>query len=309
VSGFLEKRLFEEGATVEAGEVLFLIEKDAYIAAVNETKGAIARAEAELELANIEVSRSTQLVQRQAAPQSRLDEAIAKQGAARGELQQLKAALDKAELDLSYTEIVAPINGKIGRAAYTVGNYVRPESGTLATIVSQDPIYVTFPVSARELLAARERAKASGGDPTSLPVKVRLPDGRVYDQTGQLDFIDVQVDRATDTATVRARLANLDGYLIDGQFVGVIVEAEKPQPSLVVPQAGLITDQAGAFVLVVGAGGKLERRSVRVARLDKLDAVIAEGLKEGEKVVVEGIQRVRPGMAVQTTEVARPAGA
>ena len=167
VDGFLEKRLFIEGADVKEGELLFVIEKGLYQAAVEEAKAGVETAEATLKLADLELTRQPELVQRSVAAQARLDDASAKQGEARGNLLAQKAALERAELQLTYTDIRAPITGRIGRANISVGNFVGPQSGSLATIVSQDPIYVSFPVTQREILAYRAEQTSPAAPPRS----------------------------------------------------------------------------------------------------------------------------------------------
>ena len=214
VEGFLQKRLFEEGQDVKEGDLLFVIEQDSYKASVDEIKASIQKAEAALTLASIEVDRASQLVQRQTGTQQRLDEANAKQADARGELARQQAALEKAELQLSYTEIRAPIVGRIGRATVSVGNFVGPSTGPLATIVRQDPIYVSFPVTQREMLEVRKDEKA-GEEPT---IYLRLADGTRYAQAGKVNFVDVTVNPGTDTVLVRAQFPNPDLFWSTGSW-------------------------------------------------------------------------------------------
>jgi membrane fusion protein, multidrug efflux system len=165
---------------------------------------------------------------------------------------------------------------------------------------------VTFPVSQRQLLDYRREQSGSGHPPV---VRVGLPDGTLYPEPGSLNFLDVQVDRGTDTVTVRAALPNPDRVLVDGQFVSVQVEAGKPERRIAIPQAALQIDQAGPYVLVVDGDDKVEARRVKVGTTEGTQAVIQEGLKEGERVIVEGIQKVRPGMVVAAAEApATPAG-
>jgi membrane fusion protein (multidrug efflux system) len=302
VEGFLEQRLFEEGQEVKAGDLLFVIEKAPYRAQIETVDATIARAQATLDLAEIERRRQSELVKKQATAQARLDDATAKAGEARADLRRQQANLTQAELDLDYTDVKAPITGRIGRASFSVGDFVGPSSGTLATIVSQDPMYVTFPVTQRQLLTVRK----SGTDPRSVAVKVRLADGSVYDQVGRINFVDVQVDPGTDTVEVRATMANPQRILVDGQLVTVIVETAKPEPALVVPQAAVQIDQTGRFVLLVTKDNKVQVQRITIG--DERDGlyVVRSGLQAGDRVITEGLQKVRPGMVVDPAEAAVP---
>jgi membrane fusion protein (multidrug efflux system) len=299
VDGFLEKRLFTEGADVKEGDLLFVIEKGLYSAAVNEAKAGVERAEAALKLAEVELNRQTELMQRNVAAQARLDEATAKQAEARGSLLAQKAALEKAELQLSYTDIRSPIAGRIGRANVAVGNFVGPSSGPLATIVSQDPIYVEFPVTQREMLAYRKE----GGNPAAVVVSLQLADGSRYNHTGRLNFLDVTVNPGTDTVQVRASFPNPDRVLVDGQLVAVIAEAGEEESALVVPAQSLQIDQAGAFVLVVDNENKVQVRRVEIGGPRGTNMILSKGLDAGERIVTEGIQRIRPGQVVNPSEI------
>ena len=256
--GFLQQRRFEEGADVAAGDLLFVLEKDPYQAVVAQRQAELASAQANKANTAAQLARGEELVKNGNIPHSEVDLRRAADQMAEASIQEAQAALEQAQINLGYTDIHAPIAGRIGRAELSVGNLVGPDSGVLATIVSQDPIYVTFPVSQRQLLEYR-REHGDAGPPV---VRVTLPDGTLYDQPGQLDFLDVQVDPGTDTVTVRAELPNPERMLVDGQFVGVRVEAGEPEPVLAVPQAALQVDQAGPYVLVVGDDDKVEARRV-----------------------------------------------
>jgi len=300
VEGFLEKRLFNEGQDVNQGDLLFVIEQAPYKASIVEIQADIQKAQAALTLAELEVGRASQLAAREVGTQKRLDETTAKRGEVQGELARLKASLEKAQLQLSYAEIRAPLAGRIGRAMVSVGNFVGPSSGPLATIVRQDPIYVSFPVTQREMLQLRKDPSVSDAEPI---IYVRLGDGSRYPHAGKVDFIDVTVSQGTDTVQVRAEFPNPERLLVDGQLVSVLVEAGKAQSSLLIPQQALQIDQAGPFVLVVDGASKVEARRIEAAALPGGQVSVTKGLKVGEKVITQGVQKVRPGQVVQATEV------
>jgi membrane fusion protein (multidrug efflux system) len=300
VDGFLEKRLFTEGADVAESELLFAIEKGLYQAAVDQAKAALETAESTLKLADLDVDRQTQLFQRNVTAQATLDQATAKQGEARGNMLAQKAALEKAELQLSYTDIKSPISGRIGRASVSVGNFVSPSNGALATVVSQDPIYASFPVTQREMLAVRKQQAASKAG--EYVIYVQLADGSRYPGAGKIDFLDNTVNQGTDTVQVRALFANPDRVLVDGQLVTVVAEEGKGESALVVPQQALQVDQTGPYVLVLDKDNKIQIRRVETDVVRGVNIVIRKGLAATELIVTEGIQRVRPGQVVAPTE-------
>jgi membrane fusion protein (multidrug efflux system) len=221
---------------------------------------------------------------------------------ARAQVLAAKAQLQIAELNLGYTEIHAPIKGRIGLTTYTIGNLVGPGSGVLATIVNQDPIYVTFPVSTRVILGVREQAVATGKSDVVV-VRAQLPDGKMYQHPGKVNFLNIQADQTTDTIVVRAQFPNPEGFLVDGEFVNVTVEQEKPDEALLVPQSAMQTDQGGSYVLLVNAQDEVEVRRIEVGQSYGTSIVATSGLKAGDRVIVEGIQKVRPGVKVQATVI------
>ncbi|PWK73865.1 efflux RND transporter periplasmic adaptor subunit [Aminobacter sp. AP02] len=305
VDGFLEKKLFTEGQQVKVGDLLFVLEKGQYEAAVSQAQGALESGQAALALANIEVERQSILVAKNTASKAALDLANAKQQEATGSVVQCQASLDKAKLDLGYTEIRAPITGRVGRSQYSVGTFVGPSSDALAIIVSQDPIYVTFSVSQRELLAVREKlgnAGQLGAEVEEAIIRVQLADGSTYAHSGKVNFVDVTVDQGTDTVPVRATFPNPELILIDGQLVNVTVEGGTPEARLVVPQSAIQLDQSGAFALVVNKDHKIEVRRIQADQTAGSDLSVTSGLNVGDMVVTEGIQRVRPGQVVEPVE-------
>ena len=298
VQGFLKERKFTEGQQVKVGEVLFLIEPEQYQAVVVQREADLAKATADTENARAQLARGRELLKQKNIAQSEVDKLQAAESIAQAGIAQAKAALDAAKLDLSYTQIIAPIAGRIGLSKYTVGNLVGPTSGALAIIVSRDPIDVQFPVTQRDLLEARQDIEEQGGDPGNVVVLARLSDDSIYDHRGKLDFIDVTTDRGTDTVTVRARFPNPDGYLVDGQYVGVLVQDATPTMEILVPQAALQIDQQGTSVLIVSAEHKVEVRRIQTGPTVGANVTVRSGLTEGDLVITDGIQKVRPGMVV-----------
>lgn len=303
VSGFLEEVHFTEGQTVTAGDVLFSIQDQAYAAAVQEAEGALRAATAQRDLARLERDRKKTLVERKAVAQSELDVAQAQLDQSEGQLQQLNAALDRQKLELSYTRVVAPFDGIVGLKQFDVGALVGPDSGPLVTLTRLDSVEVETQVETARVLdfRAAEAAGRVGATPT---VRITLPNGAAYPLAGTLDYISADVGEGTDTVTVRARFDNPDRTLLDGALVRVALEQGDAAMVLTVPQSAVQRDQLGTFVMVVGGDGTVEQRRIAVARTAQGKAVIESGLTEGENVIVEGINKVRPGVAVD----AAPAG-
>jgi membrane fusion protein (multidrug efflux system) len=301
VEGFLEKVAFREGQDVKAGDLLYQIEKVQFQAQVDQAKANLVSAGADATNAQLQYNRQLELSKHQFSPQSVVDQDKAALDTGRAKILQTQAALTQAQVNLDYTDIRSPIDGRIGRTAYTLGNLVNPSSGVLATIVSQDPIYVLFPVSVRDLEIIREARRNEEGGLTKIDIRLRLSNGREYSHRGVWNLTDPQVDQQTDTLIMRATVANPDRQLIDGQFVTAIVRERREAPKLVVPQAAVQIDQTGRYVLVVDDQHKVEQRRIETGPDQGTDIVINSGLKEGENVIVDGIQKVRPGQVVQET--------
>ena len=303
VAGFIEERNFTEGQLVKSGDLLFRIEQDTYKAAVDQQSANLAKAKATEVNTNLQLQRSQALVKNQNVPQATVDQNEATEEAAKADILQAQALLEQAQINLGYTEIRSPINGRIGLANFPQGNLVGPSSGTLATIVSLDPIYVTFPASEADVIAYRQRVAASADKNPHVTIHIKLPDGTIYSHAGQTNFLDVQVSPDTDTVIVRAQLPNPNGILIAGGIVGVTVERGGAAASLVIPQSAVQLDQAGRYVLVVDDAKKVELRRITTGSDQGRDVVVSSGLKEGELVIVEGIQKVHPGQIVTPTPV------
>ena len=305
ISGFINERNFTEGQQVKTGDLLFSIEPDTYKAAVDQQTANLAKAKATEVNANLQLQRGQDLVRNQNIPQSEVDQRAANAQAAHADVMQAQALLEQARINLGYTEIRSPVDGRIGLANFTVGNLVSPSSGPLATIVSQDPIYVTFQASEADIIEYKHRIAASADKNPHVTIHIKLPDGTVYPHPGRTNLLDVQVQPDTDTVLVRAQLPNPEGVLIPGGIVGVIVERGAPQASLIVPQSAVQLDQAGRYVMVVGADKKVELRRITTGVEQGRDIVVSAGLKEGELVIVEGIQKVHPGQVVAANVAAQ----
>jgi membrane fusion protein (multidrug efflux system) len=306
VAGFIEERYFTEGQEVKTGDLLFRIEQALYKAAVEQQDAAVAKAKATEANAALQLERGKELVRGQNIPQSTVDQRAADEGSAKADVMVAQAALDQAKINFAYTEIHSPIDGRIGLANLTVGNLVGPSSGSLATIVSHDPIYVIFQAPERDVLEYKRRMAAEKDNDAHLTVRIRLPDGSIYPLPGLTNFLDIQVSSTTDTVAVRAQFANPNGILVPGGFVSVVVERGAPKSALLVPQSAIQLDQAGHYVLVVDDAKKVEQRRVTTGADQGADIVVATGLKQGELVIVEGIQKVRPGQVVAASPAARP---
>ena len=308
VAAFLDERLFTEGAEVKKGDLLYRLEQGPFQADVQAKQAQIAQFKAQLRNADVTLGRAKALLSTPAGQQSTVDSALASQQSLQAQVLGAEAQLQQSQINLDYTEIHAPIDGKIGRTAITIGNYVNPNAGVLATIVSQDPMYVVFPVPTRTVIDLHEHRV----------VKIRLPNGKIYDKEATLDFIDNTVAATTDSITLRAtianpRIPNPSGdapahELIDGELVTVILEDAKPVEALTVPRAAILTDQQGDYVFVVDGDDKAQQRRVQLGQTapNPALAVVQLGLSEGDRVVLDGLQRVRPGQTVSPAPAANP---
>jgi membrane fusion protein, multidrug efflux system len=309
VTAFLEKRTFNEGAEVKTGDLLYQLERGPFEADLESKQAQVLQLQATLENAKLTTDRAKTLLSGPAGQQSTYDAAIANQRSLEAQVQAAQAQVQLSQINLDYTEIHSPIDGKIGRTAVTDGNVVSPSSGVLTTIVSQDPMYVTFPVSVREALALRERYATRGGFKAVI-IRVQLSDGRMYEQTGQLNFVNNTIAQNTDTITLRGTIPNPTLHddpgtpggtvreLTDNEFVTVNLEGVEPVEVLAIPRSAVLSDQQGEYVYVVGADNKAEQRRIQLGQSTSTIAAVTSGIALGDKVIAEGLQKVRPGQPV-----------
>jgi membrane fusion protein, multidrug efflux system len=316
VSAFLEQQLFVEGSEVKKGDLLYRLEQPPFQAQVQANQATVEQLQAQHRNAELTLWRAQTLLKTPAGNQSTVDSALASERALAAQIAGAQAQLRQAEINLGYTEIRAPIDGKISRTEITEGNVVSPTNGTLATLVSQDPMYVLFSIAQRTGLDLRNRYAKKGGF-SAVVIKLRLPDGRIYGQDGTLDYVSPTVGENTDTITLRGVIANpvfpgmkagMPGSreLTDGEFVTVILEGVQPILVLAVPRAAVLSDQQGDFVYVVDAQNKAQQRRIQLGQSTPSTAVVTSGLKEGELVISEGLQRVRPGDPVSPGPASPP---
>lgn len=305
VTGFLQERLFNEGDMVKEGQPLFVIEKVNFEASVREAEANYEQAQAQATNAKAQYDRTQKLFKTKDVSEARLDETKAAHMSAMAAVSQMKARLDLAKQDLDYTEITAPMSGKIGESTFSVGELIGPDSGVLAEIVKIDPIDAVFSVSENEMLSLQYQFRdQSNGNAT---VKFYTSDGREYPYEGRFSFIDNALDEAMNTLKLKASFPNPDGKLISGQYGRVVLTSPTTISDIVIPMKAVQRDMLGAFVYVVGAENIIEKRAIKTGtELPNFEVVVREGLNPGEKIVVEGFQKISPNIAVtpQLTQTA-----
>ncbi|NKB20776.1 MAG: efflux RND transporter periplasmic adaptor subunit [Alphaproteobacteria bacterium] len=303
VQGVLETRNFTDGQTVEKGQQLFTIEKPPYEVVVAQRNAELASARAAEVNAAADFRRKKALVGRSVVSGAKVDESRANLASAKADVLKAKAALRAAQLDLGYTNIKSPLKGRISRARYSVGNLVGSDSEPLATVTSVDPIHVTIGVSEKQLIDSRKRG-IDMKNPTFEPTIV-LSDGSPYGARGRFDYLAPTVDQTTDTVVIRAIFPNPTGVLLPGQFVTVLVHPKEKKRAVSIPQTAIQQDRQGYFVLVLDRENRVSVRRVQTVRQSGSDWVIKSGLATGERIIVEGIQKVRPKMVVNPVAPAK----
>lgn len=300
VEGYLEEINFKEGAFVKQGQLLYVIERPPYKARVAAAKARVVQAEADLFKAETRLQR-LRSAKPESVPKTDLDDALAARDLAQGKLDEAKANLELANIDLGYTSIKAPVTGRIGKSLYKVGDLVGPSSQPLAEVIRMDPIRVVFSVSENRggiIMSALQDAQREEADPI-LSVEVEFPDGKKYSQKGEIDFVNNKVDPNTGTIAIWAIFDNPKGRLVPGEYVRVFLGETKQKMVPVVPQAAVMRDQEGAFVYVVDEKDNVEHRRVKLGTSLDGKFIVSAGLAPGERVIVQGIQKVKPGITVK----------
>jgi len=307
VTAFIEAEPEAQGTDVKAGTVLFQLQKAQYEAALQAAQAQLQSAKAAAALADVSYERSARLNQQGFEAQANLDQAKANRDQAAAAVQSAQANLAQAALNLSYCTIVSPIDGRIGTITLTKGNLVTPSTPALATINQLDPIRVVFSVANRIIVAVEQKTGTSQAEiDKTLVVHLKLPDGTQYDQTGRIAFLNNQVDPQTGTVSVYADFANPRKLLLPGAFVNVEVSRAQKQERPLVPVQAVQTDQHGSYVLVVGPDNKVKQQPVTLGRQIAQNFIVTKGVSGGERVIIEGVQKVQPGEAVNPVEAPVP---
>lgn len=313
VDGIVQRRLYDEGSDVKVDQELFLIDPQQLRSSLNAVEASLVRAEATAANAAQDVERYKGLVEDQAISKQEYDAAVARLRTAQADVAQMRAQLESARLSLSYTRVTAPIAGQAGRAQVTEGALVSASAATLLTTIEQlDPVYVNFSQSSADLLRIRsEVARGTVKIPELGRVLVHLilEDGTPYAQTGHLDFLALSIDEATGTAAVRAEVPNPQRTLLPGQFVRARIEAGVRPNAFVVPQRAVVLSANEASVLIVDADNTVASRAVQVGELRGGSWVVLSGLKAGDRVIVDGLQKVQPGGKVRAVAAKQDAPA
>ena len=299
IDGYLQKSYFKEGDYVKAGQTLFLIEPAGYTNAANVASADVANLKAQLDYAEKQLARAKELVEKDYIAKSQYDNILSQRDSLRAQLKSAQARYNDSNRNLSYTNVKSPVDGQVGIIDVTVGNYVSPSSGPLTTINSTDPIYVTFPLEADDYNAL---AAADGADNKTRKVELLFSDGSKYIYDGVQDFTDNKIDQSTGTVTLRATFKNPNNQLLHGEFVNIKLYANKPVKTPVVPLIAVQENQAGKFVYKVNDQNLPELVYIKVSGQYEDNWIVKEGLNTGDKIIVDGIQKVIPGQAVSIKE-------
>lgn len=301
INGWLQKRYFKEGDYVRKGQTLFLIQPNEYAIAVQQANASVRQAQAGLVNTQKELKRAQELVKNDFVSKSYYDQALAKRDSDRAALDVARANLAAANLNLSYTRIASPVDGKIGKILITEGNLVNASSGTLAKIVSTSPIYGIFTLKSDEYLKFK-KSDQTEDDFSNMDIKIKLSDGLQYKETGKLEFVNNEVDPTAGTITLRATFLNKDNLLVPGDFINVTATAKTPRHVILVPQVAVSDSSQGFYVWVIDKEGLAQQKFIKIADAVEHDWIVTEGLSGGDKVITTGVQKLKPGIPVKIEE-------
>ncbi len=296
ISGYLQKSYFNEGDYVKAGQVLFLIEPTEYANAANVAGANVKNLNAQLTYAEKQLARAAELVKKDYIAKAQYDQLLSQRDALKAQLASAQASYNDANRNLGYTHVKSPVDGKVGIINVTVGNYVSPTSGALTTINSTNPIYVTFPIDSNDFQALSNADKANN---KNRKVELLLSGGSKYSLTGVQDFQDNKVDQSTGTVTMRATFQNPDNQLIHGEFVTVKLYSNNPVDVPVAPVTAVLENQAGKYVYKLDENDIPQLTYIKTGEQNGHNWIINEGLKKGDRIVTEGLQKVTPGKPVK----------
>ena len=300
INGWLEKSYFKEGDKVKKGQLLFLIEPDQYQNLVNTAAANVRQAQATLINAEKELTRAKELVKNDYVSKSYYDQALATRDTSKAALDAAKVQLADARLNLSYTKILSPVDGKIGKIIITEGNLVNTQTGPIARVVSNSPIYVLFNLKSSEFLKFKKQG--SSKDFSNMEVRLQLADGTMYDEIGKIEYVGNEVDQTTGTIDLRATFQNENELLVPGDFVSVVIKSIEPREALTVPQSAALNDAQGYYVWTVDADSKIVRKNIQVSQEINKNWIVEEGLEITDNIVAKGVQSVRmPGQVVKAT--------
>ena len=306
ISGTIVDRPFSEGQEVEEGSVLFRIDPRPYQAALSSARAQVSQADAALKVAERNLARGLELEPQGFISDAELDQLRANSDAAVASLEAANAAVETAQINLNFTNIEAPFTGRVGSTDLSIGDLVGPTSGPLVTLVQRDPMLVDFDVDERSLAERmrenRER-QAQNLPPAEFTPRLQLINGDMYPLTGEIDYANNRINPSTGTVTVTARFPNPDGQLVPGQFTRITIERGEAEERLLVRQSSVLEDMQGRYVYVVDDNDTVARKNITLGLRDGVDWVVESGLEEGMRVIVNGVQKVRPGMTVAASPI------
>ncbi|WP_299793769.1 efflux RND transporter periplasmic adaptor subunit [uncultured Shewanella sp.] len=304
IQGQLLKRTFVEGDDVTAGDLLFEIDPATYIAELAQQKAVLKQANASRDVAVMNWERGRRLLPDGMISAQDMDELTTRKLTTAAGVVQAEAAVQAAELQLSYTKVYAPISGRISNAMVSTGDIITPNSD-MANLVQLQPMWVNFQVAEKALITAKEnfsKAAEREVELSDIVISLRLPNGSMFNETGYIDFVSNRVDAATGTLPIRATFKNGEKMLLPGMFVTLIVESPIKENALLIPQAAVQEDQQGRFVMVLNEQDMVEKRIVELGERFGVDWRVMSGLSDGERIVVDGLQKIRPGIQVKAVE-------